>query len=43
MSLVHRRTYAGEIKWQEAGPLMDYYIQAEIEVGGVEEGRHVSA
>ncbi len=34
MSLAHRRTYAGEIKWQEAGPLMDYYIQAEIEVGG---------
>jgi hypothetical protein len=34
MSLVRRRTYAGEIKWQEAGALMDYYVQAEIEVGG---------
>jgi hypothetical protein len=35
MSLARRRTYAGEIKWQEAGPLMDYYVQAEIDVGGV--------
>jgi hypothetical protein len=35
MSLTGRRTYAGEIKWQEAGPLMDYYVQAEIEIGGV--------
>jgi len=34
MSLARRRTYASEIKWQEAGPLMDYYVQAEIEVGG---------
>ena len=35
MSLAHRRTYAGEIKWQETAPLMDYYVQAEIETGGV--------
>ncbi|MGO8736682.1 MAG: hypothetical protein ACLQVM_28270 [Terriglobia bacterium] len=35
MTLAHRRTYASEIRWQEAGPLMDYYVQAEIEVGGV--------
>jgi hypothetical protein len=35
MSLVRRRTYAGEIRWQEGGPLMDYYVQAEIETGGV--------
>ena len=35
MSLAHRHTYASEIKWQEAGPLMDYYVQAEIELGGV--------
>src|SRR5208337_2925903 len=35
MSLARRRTYAGEIKWQEASPLMDYYVQAEVEVGGV--------
>ena len=34
MSLARRRTYASEIKWQEAGPLMDYYVQAEVEVGG---------
>jgi hypothetical protein len=34
MSLAHRRTYTGEIKWQEGGPLMDYYVQAEIAVGG---------
>jgi hypothetical protein len=35
MSLARRRTYASEIKWQEVGPLMDYYVQAEVEVGGV--------
>jgi hypothetical protein len=35
MSLLRRRTYAGEIKWQEAGPLMDYYVHAEIVAGGV--------
>jgi hypothetical protein len=34
LSLAGRRTYAGEIKWQEEGALLDYYIQAEIEVGG---------
>ena len=34
MSLARRRTYASEIKWQEVGPLMDYYVQAEVEVGG---------
>jgi hypothetical protein len=35
MSLVRRRTYAGEIKWQEESPLMDHYVQAEIDLGGV--------
>jgi hypothetical protein len=35
MSLVRRRTYASEIKWQEAGALMDYYVQAEIDAGAV--------
>jgi hypothetical protein len=35
MSSARRRTYASEIKWQEVGPLMDYYVQAEVEVGGV--------
>jgi hypothetical protein len=34
MSLIKRRTYAGEIKRQEAGVLMDYYVQAEVELGG---------
>ena len=35
MSLARRRTYASEIKWQEVSPLMDYYVQAEVEVSGV--------
>jgi hypothetical protein len=35
MSSARRRTYASEIKWQEEEPLMDYYVQAEVEVGGV--------
>jgi hypothetical protein len=35
MSLAGRRTYASEIKWQEGSPLMDYYVQAEIDAGGV--------
>jgi hypothetical protein len=35
MSLTGRRTFAGEIKWRETGPLMDYYIRAEIEIGGI--------
>ena len=34
MSVAGRRTYTGELKWQEAGVLMDYYVQAEIGVGG---------
>jgi hypothetical protein len=34
MSSARRRTYASEIKWQEVGPLMDYYVEAEVEVGG---------
>jgi len=34
MTLAGRRTYASEIKWQDTGLLMDYYIQAEIEVAG---------
>jgi hypothetical protein len=37
MSLIRRRTYAGEIQWQEASPLMHYYVQAEIEAGEVRE------
>jgi hypothetical protein len=36
MSLTGRRTYAGEIQWQDTGPLMDYYVQADIDVGGVQ-------
>jgi hypothetical protein len=35
MTLLGRRTYASEIKWQEGGTLMDYYVQAEVEAGGV--------
>jgi hypothetical protein len=35
MSLAGRRTYADEIKWHEASPLMDYYVRAEVEIGGV--------
>jgi hypothetical protein len=35
MSLIGRRTYGGKIKWQEGGPLMDYYVQAEIDLGGI--------
>jgi hypothetical protein len=35
MNLVRRRTYAGELKWQEGAPLMDYYVQAETDGGGV--------
>ena len=36
MDLVRRRCYAGEIEWREANsPLMDYYVQAEVEVAGV--------
>ena len=35
MSLARRRTYASEIKWQGVSPLMDYYVQAEVEVSGV--------
>jgi hypothetical protein len=34
MSLASRRTYGGELKWQEGGPLLDYYVQAEITSGG---------
>jgi hypothetical protein len=35
MSLAGRRTFASEIKWQEAGALMDYYVHAELEMGGL--------
>jgi len=35
MSLAGRRTYTSTIKWQEAAPLMDYYVRAEMEIGGV--------
>ena len=34
MSLVGRRTYTSTIKWQEAAPLLDYYVQAAIEIEG---------
>ena len=34
MSLVGRRTYSREIQWQDGSPLMDYYVQAEVETGG---------
>jgi hypothetical protein len=34
MNLSGRRTYVGALKWQEAAPLMDYYVQAEIEIAG---------
>jgi hypothetical protein len=35
MNLAQRRTYWGEIKWREASPLMDYYVEAQFEAGGV--------
>jgi hypothetical protein len=35
MSLARRRTYVGEIRWQEVSPLMDYYVEAGVDVGGV--------
>jgi hypothetical protein len=36
MNLEKRRTYAGEIQWPAApGPLLDYYVAAEVETGGV--------
>ena len=35
MTLTGRRTYASEIKWQGTVPLMDYYVLAEFDVGGV--------
>ena len=35
MSLARRRTYVSEIRWREASsPLTDYYVRAEVEVGG---------
>jgi hypothetical protein len=35
MSLEQRRTYTGEIQWRQvSGPLMDYYVQAHVEVDG---------
>jgi hypothetical protein len=37
MSLAGRRTYACALKWQEAGLLMDYYVQAEIDADGVKQ------
>jgi hypothetical protein len=36
MALVRRRTYSAAIKWQEGGPLLDYYVRAEIETGGAQ-------
>jgi hypothetical protein len=36
MNLEKRRTYASEIQWPEApGPLLDYYVVAEVEADGV--------
>jgi hypothetical protein len=37
MSLAGRRTYTSEINWQESSPLMDYYVEAQVEMGGVKE------
>jgi hypothetical protein len=34
MELTGRRTYASAIKWQEAAPLIDYYVEAEFESAG---------
>jgi hypothetical protein len=36
MKLVQRRTYSVELRWQESsGPLLDYYVAAEVEAGGI--------
>jgi hypothetical protein len=35
MKLVQRRTYSAELQWHEsAGPLLDYYVAAEVEADG---------
>jgi hypothetical protein len=35
MKLLQRRTYMGELEWRETkGPLLDYYVAAEVEAGG---------
>jgi hypothetical protein len=35
MKLVQRRTYSAELQWREsAGPLLDYYVAAEVELEG---------
>ncbi len=35
MKLVERRTYTADLPWREsAGPLLDYYVAAEVEAGG---------
>jgi hypothetical protein len=35
MKLEQRRTYKGELPWRGAtGPLLDYYVAAEVEAGG---------
>jgi hypothetical protein len=35
MKLVGRRTYAGDLQWGEStGPLLDYYVAAEVESEG---------
>jgi len=35
MTLVQRRTFAAELQWRESsGPLLDYYVAAEVEANG---------
>jgi len=36
MKLVDRRTYTADLQWREStGPLLDYYVAAEVEADGV--------
>jgi hypothetical protein len=37
MTLAGRRTYTSEIKWQGTDPFMDYYVLAQIDVGGAKQ------
>jgi len=35
LTLVQRRTYSCEVRWpKQFGPLMDYYVAAEVKAGG---------
>ena len=44
MKLVQRRTYAAELQWREAtGPLLDYYVAAEVEAERRQENHHDAA